>query len=252
MQEVDPDGVVHVLEKESELATHQTGRNSGVVHAGLYYTPGLAEGAALSTRGRHAARVLRRSTTSPYDEMRQGPGRTRRRPSSDRLAAIEERAAANGVPGVRRLDAAALREIEPHVTGVARTALPRDGDRRLPRRDPRPPRQVEARGGEVTAGAEVTGVVPDGAGVRLRGTGPGSVPLEVRADQVVLCGGLHSDHLAQLAGDEAGPADRAVPRRVLPAPPREAVRWSTGWSTRCPTRATRSSAYTSPRASTAR
>ena len=209
LQEVDPDGVVHVLEKEAELATHQTGRNSGVVHAGLYYTPGSLK-AKLCRRGVGMLREFCQEHDVAYDEIGKvlvALDDTER----DRLAAIEERAAANGVPGVRRLDAAALREIEPHVTGVAGLHSPATAIADFPGVTRALARQVEARGGEVTCGAEVTGVVPDGAGVRLHGIGPGSVPLEVRADQVVLCGGLHSDHLAQLAGDEADP--RIVPFR---------------------------------------
>ena len=113
-----PDAVVTVLEKEDALAPHQTGRNSGVVHAGLYYTPGSLK-ARLCRRGRRDAAGVLRGARRRLRRDRQGARRARRRRSEGRLAAIEERARANGVPGVRRLGAGELREIEPHVPGVA-------------------------------------------------------------------------------------------------------------------------------------
>ena len=96
LQEVDPDAVVTVLEKEAELATHQTGRNSGVVHAGLYYTPGSLK-ARLCRRGVGMLREFCQEHGVAYDEIGKvlvALDDTER----DRLAAIEERAAPTACP----------------------------------------------------------------------------------------------------------------------------------------------------------
>src|SRR5215204_7791566 len=111
------DVAVTVLEKEPELARHQTGRNSGVVHAGLYYTPGSLK-ARLCRRGVELLGELCAGHGLAYDEcgkvvvaLDQG--------ELDRLEAIHERALANGVPGVRMVGRQELAELEPHVQGIA-------------------------------------------------------------------------------------------------------------------------------------
>ena len=112
-----PDADVTVIEKEDRIASHQTGRNSGVVHAGLYYQPGSAK-ALLCRRGvslleafceeRGIRRIACGKVLVALDDVERG-----------RLDDIEARALANGVPGVRIIGAAELRELEPHVRGVA-------------------------------------------------------------------------------------------------------------------------------------
>jgi len=209
LQEVDPDAVVTVLEKEDALATHQTGRNSGVVHAGLYYTPGSLK-ARLCRRGVGMLREFCQEHGVAYDEIGKvlvALDETER----GRLSAIEERARENGVPGVRRLSAAELREIEPHVTGVAGLHSPATAIADFPGVTRALARQVEARGGSVRCGVEVTGIRPDGNGVRLHASTRDGGTLDERVDKVVLCAGLHSDHLAEQAGDEPDP--RIVPFR---------------------------------------
>jgi L-2-hydroxyglutarate oxidase LhgO len=209
LQEVDPDAAVTVIEKEDRLAAHQTGRNSGVVHAGLYYTPGSLK-ARLCRRGVGMLREFCQEHDVAYEEIGKvlvALDDTER----ERLAAIEERAAANGVPGVRRLDAAELREIEPHVQGVAGLHSPRTAIADFPGVTRALARQVESRGGTVRCGVEVTAIARDGGKVRLQGTVRDGAPVGERVDRVVLCGGLHSDHLAELAGDE--PEPRIVPFR---------------------------------------
>ncbi|PRC48328.1 L-2-hydroxyglutarate oxidase, partial [Mycobacterium sp. ITM-2017-0098] len=112
-----PDTEVTVYEKEDRLAAHQTGRNSGVVHAGLYYQPG-SQKALLCRRGvgllehycaqRGITRIACGKVLVALDEVERA-----------RLADIEDRARTNGVPGVRVIGQAELHELEPHVRGIA-------------------------------------------------------------------------------------------------------------------------------------
>ena len=108
---------VVVLEKEDRVAAHQTGHNSGVVHAGIYYRPGSLK-AELCTRGKAMLREYCAERRIPYDEC----GKLVVAVDEDdvaRLDDLEARAAENAVPGLRRLDAAGIREIEPHAAGLA-------------------------------------------------------------------------------------------------------------------------------------
>src|SRR5438874_255488 len=109
--------VVTVLDKEDSVAAHQTGHNSGVAHAGLYYQPGSLK-ARLCRRGIGLLSKFCAEHDLPYDEC----GKVvvaRTEAELDPLAEIERRATANGVPGLRRLTASDLRAVEPHAAGVA-------------------------------------------------------------------------------------------------------------------------------------
>lgn len=210
LQEVDPDAAVSVWEKEPALASHQTGRNSGVVHAGLYYEPGSLT-ARLCRRGVGLLRDFCQEHGVAYDEIGKVLVALDAQDES-RLGAIQERALANGVPGVRRLSDAELHEIEPHVSGVAGLHSPTTAIVDYPGVTRALARQVEQRGGQVHTGVTVTSIDPDSTGgVVLRGrSADGSVRAE-RYDRVVLCAGLFSDRLAASAGDDADP--RIVPFR---------------------------------------
>ncbi|HVK29531.1 MAG TPA: FAD-dependent oxidoreductase, partial [Nocardioides sp.] len=112
-----PGTTVVVLEKEDRVGTHQTGHNSGVVHAGIYYRPGSLK-ATLCTRGRLLLRDYCAEHALPYDEC----GKLVVAVDPDemgRFEALERTARENGVPGLRRLDGAALAEVEPHAVGLA-------------------------------------------------------------------------------------------------------------------------------------
>ena len=112
-----PGDEVVVLEKEPALARHQTGHNSGVVHAGLYYAPGSLK-ARLCTRGRELLRDFCATHGVAYDEC----GKVVVATGEDQLAPLRrlaDRAATNGVPGLRWLEASELAEVEPHARGVA-------------------------------------------------------------------------------------------------------------------------------------
>jgi (S)-2-hydroxyglutarate dehydrogenase len=200
---------VTVLEKEDALARHQTGRNSGVVHAGLYYTPGSLK-AKLCRRGVGLLRDFCAEHSIAYDEI----GKVLvalDEVEESRLGAIEERARANGVPGVRRIDRDELRAIEPHVQGIAGLHSPTTAIVDFPGVTRALADRVVQRGGEVRLGAEVVGFAERGTQVvvTVRG-GDGSTDDDV-FDTVVICAGLQSDRVAGLAGDGADP--RIVPFR---------------------------------------
>ena len=112
-----PDVRVTVVDKEDAVGRHQTGHNSGVVHAGLYYKPGSLK-AELCGRGRSLMRDYCIEKGIPFDEV----GKLVIAADDDEVAAlreIERRSRDNQVPGLRWMDAAALREIEPNAVGSA-------------------------------------------------------------------------------------------------------------------------------------
>src|SRR5881275_1551676 len=108
---------VLVLEKEPALARHQTGRNSGVVHAGLYYPPGSLK-ARLCVRGMSLLKSFCLEHGIGYEECGKLVVAVDER-DMGRFDALEERAQANGVPGLRRLEESELQAIEPHAKGIA-------------------------------------------------------------------------------------------------------------------------------------
>ena len=197
---VCPDAVVTVLEKEHDVATHQTGRNSGVVHAGLYYPPGSLK-AELCRRGVELLRAYCGERGIDYVEC----GKlvvALEGAELVRLDELERRARANGVPGVRRLAAPELSALEPHVEGLAALHSPTTAitDFRAVARALGA--DVEEAGGSVRLGAEVTGITVAGPAVRVTVDG-GEV---IELDRLVVCAGLHADRLARSAGDAHGPS----------------------------------------------
>ncbi len=197
LAELRPDATVTVLEKETEIATHQTGRNSGVVHAGIYYAPGSLK-ARLCRLGVERLRAYCAEKGIPYDECGKlvvAVDET----EVDRLRELERRAIENGVPGMRWLEGDELREIEPHAAGVAGLHSPTTAitDYRAVARAFRD--DLEAAGGSVVLGAPVTAIDVGADTVRVRAG-------ETRElDRLVVCAGVYSDRLARLAGDEDEP-----------------------------------------------
>ena len=199
---------VTVLDKEDRVAAHQTGHNSGVVHAGLYYPPGSLK-ATLCRRGMTLLRAFCEQHDLPYDEC----GKLvvavddSERPALER---IRRRAVENAVPGLRELDAAGLRDVEPHAAGVAALHSPHTAITDFVAVSRAIAREVEAAGGRVLLGRAVTGV--DRAGGRVtvttRRTGLSRADDGERFtfDRLVVCAGLQSDVVARWAGDDAGPA----------------------------------------------
>ncbi|GAA1979020.1 L-2-hydroxyglutarate oxidase [Isoptericola halotolerans] len=200
---------VLVLEAEDRLGAHQTGHNSGVVHAGIYYRPGSLK-ARLCTRGRHLLRDYCAEHDLPYEEV--GKLVVAVSPSEQgRFDALERTARENGVPGLRRLGAGEIRDVEPHAVGLAALHSPRTAVTDFVAVCARLGRDVEAGGGRVLLGARVTGVERSGGRVVVscgdaRHPGDRHPGDRHAVDRLVVCGGLQSDRLAALVGGDPGPA----------------------------------------------
>ncbi|MCK0116698.1 L-2-hydroxyglutarate oxidase [Isoptericola sp. S6320L] len=189
---------VVVLEAEDRLGAHQTGHNSGVVHAGIYYRPGSLK-ARLCTRGRDLLREYCTEHDLPYDEVGKlvvAVDAAER----GRFDALERTARENEVPGLRRLEAAEIADVEPHAVGAAALHSPRTAITDFVAVCARLARDVEAAGGQVLLGARVTGVRREGPRVVVS-CGDARHPV----DRLVVCGGLQSDRLAGLVGGARGP-----------------------------------------------
>jgi L-2-hydroxyglutarate oxidase len=199
-----PDMQVTVVEKEPEVGLHQSGRNSGVIHSGVYYTPG-------SLRARTTRRGI--ELLEPFCAERgvklvpRGKVIVATRPSErPYLDELLRRGRANGVPGVALIGPERLREIEPHAGGLAALHVPGVATVDFAEVTRALVADVAARGGRVECGSLVTGLEPSAGGATV--TTPQG---RLRADAAVVCAGVHADRLARLAGDQADP--RIVPFR---------------------------------------
>ncbi len=197
------DGVqVSVFEKEAGVAAHQTGHNSGVVHAGLYYLPGSLK-ARLCRRGVHLLRDYAATKDIRYQEC----GKlvvALTDIDAERLLAIRERAQANGVPGLRLLDSDGITEVEPHARGISALHSPTTAIVDYPAVAQALAADINAGGGAVLLSQPVVAVQPRGREVTV------STPTSTEVfDLVITCAGLQSDRVAQLSGDDAAP--RIVP-----------------------------------------
>ncbi|MDQ2583190.1 L-2-hydroxyglutarate oxidase [Saccharothrix yanglingensis] len=194
---------VVVLEKERRWAAHQTGHNSNVVHAGLYYRPGSLK-ARMSVAGNASIVAYARERGVPVEVC----GKLVVATSADelpRLEALAERATANGVPA-RRVSAAEAREYEPEVAAVAALRVESTGVIDFPAVCDALVRELGEQ--DLRPGTPALGIrrALSGGGVEV--ATPSDV---VRADALVNCAGLHSDRVARLAGVE--PSATIVPFR---------------------------------------
>ena len=194
---------VVVVDKEHTVAAHQTGHNSGVVHAGIYYRPGSLK-ATLCARGRAMLREYCAERKLPFDECGKLVVAVTGE-DLDRMAALAARAGDNHVPGLRRISAAEIREREPHATGLAALHSPRTAITDFAAVAECFAADIVAAGGEVRLGFPVTGI-RTGTSIELQGP-----EHRVRVDRLIVCAGLHTDRVARLAGDTAAP--RIIPFR---------------------------------------
>jgi L-2-hydroxyglutarate oxidase LhgO len=196
---------VVVFEKEAQVATHQTGHNSGVVHAGIYYAPGSAK-ARMTRRGVSLLRAYCTERGLAYDER----GKlvvARNDAETLKLRELERRSHANGVPGVQWLSGAELRELEPNVAGVAALLSPTTAIVDYKAITLSFGEDLKRSGGALHLGTPVTRVRRVSE-ERVEIDTPGSAHTLSR---LVICAGLQADLLATAAGDT--PAPEIIPFR---------------------------------------
>jgi L-2-hydroxyglutarate oxidase len=195
---------VCVLEREPVLGAHQTSHNSGVVHAGLYYRPGSLK-ARLCVEGARELYEYCGLRSIPHERC----GKlivALDRSELGRLGELERRGRANGVPGLRLLDAAGIREIEPAVRGVAALHSPSTGTVDFAAVAASFARDALSAGARVATGCAVHAVRASSRSLSLlhsRGA--------TEAAHALFCAGAWSDRLAVAAGADADP--RIVPFR---------------------------------------
>jgi L-2-hydroxyglutarate oxidase len=194
---------VAVLEKERAPAQHQTGRNSGVIHSGVYYKPGSLK-ARLCVEGLDRTYAFARDRNVPVDRRGKLLVATDA-PDADRLDRLEETAARNGV-AVERLSGPDIRRLEPRVAGVSALRVPATGIVDYAAITRALLADVETAGGRVLMGARVERIDVDDRSVKVRASGRG-----FETGILIGCAGLASDRLARLAGID--PGLRIVPFR---------------------------------------
>ncbi len=215
-----------MLEAEPEIGRHQTGRSSGVVHAGIYYAPGSLK-ARLCVEGMRDLYAYCDERGVPYDRSGKLIVATAAE-ELPRLDELERRGVENRVEGLRRLAAEEIAEVEPHASGIAALHSPATGVVDFVAVARAYGEDVTAAGGSVHLGTEVRGAVPKGAGIALEHEGSST-----SARQAVFCAGLWSDRLAVSCGAPEDPrivpfrgaylrvegdADRLVRANVYPVP----------------------------------
>ncbi len=199
-----PDLQLVLLEKEDRLAAHQSGHNSGVVHAGIYYAPGSLK-AQLCRAGKaeleafaaaHAIPVTRSGKLVVAIDERELP----------RLDDLRARAAANQVPGLEAVGPERIREIEPHAAGIRGLWSPTTGVIDYVRVCDALAAEIRGAGGTIETGRAVTGIDVRTGEVRLATTRS-----ELLARDVIACAGLQSDRVARMSGES--PREQIVPFR---------------------------------------
>jgi L-2-hydroxyglutarate oxidase LhgO len=193
-----------VVDKEDAVGRHQTGHNSGVLHSGIYYTPGSLK-AKLCTEGRRALWEYCEAKGIEYKPVGKLIVATEES-ELGRLQALWERGQANGIEGLEMIDAKGIEEREPHCRGIKAIFSPVTGivDYGLVARHYAD--DIREMGGEILTGHKVTDI--------RRSNGITTVVSEngdIAARAVITCGGLLSDRLAKMTGGQGDP--KIVPFR---------------------------------------
>jgi len=193
-----------MLEKEPQIAGHQTGHNSGVIHSGIYYKPGSLKARTCVDGARRMKQFC-----DTHGIKWEGCGKVivaTDEAELPRLQNIYERGQANGLSGLKMLSTAEVREYEPNCRAVRAIHVPETGIVDYVQVAGKMAELIQQRGAQILTGAAVTGIRRQGSGLVLEtARGP------VEAQHVVNCGGLHSDRVAALTG--ATPEVRIIPFR---------------------------------------
>jgi L-2-hydroxyglutarate oxidase len=193
-----------LLEKETDLGTHQTGHNSGVIHAGVYYAPGSLK-ARLCRAGNQQTRQFCQDEGIPFEICGKLIVATTETEVT-RLAGLQSRCAGNQI-AVQRLSQVTLRELEPRIKGLAGLLVHSSGIVNYRQLGVALARRIRQLGGEIALASKVEAITETAAEVQLA-TVAGTV---LRASKLIVCAGLQSDRLARLAGLD--PKVKIVPFR---------------------------------------
>jgi len=186
-----------ILEAENEVAAHQTGHNSGVIHSGLYYKPGSLK-ALNCVSGREAMYHFCEENGIAHDKC--GKVVVATNPAEiPSLNMLEQRGRANGLDGIRRLIPGEIREIEPYVNGIDGLWVPHTGIVDYTDVSKAYARKITEMGGEIRTNIRVTGFKNDHTTIQLQ-TSSG----DVETRNLINCAGLRSDKVARLCGVNPG------------------------------------------------
>lgn len=192
--EMQPGASLLLVEKEARLAKHQTGHNSGVIHAGVYYAPGSLK-ADLCRRGAEATKAFCAEHDIPFEVC----GKllvASNAAEVERMNALEIRARQNGL-SIERLDAAELRGREPNIVGLGALFVDSTGIVDYAKVCEAMAKVIARAGGEVRLGETIVSIRETGDHVTIA-----SQDATWTAKKLVVCAGLQSDRMAKLAGLE--------------------------------------------------
>jgi L-2-hydroxyglutarate oxidase len=187
-----PGSQVIVFEKESEVGQHQSGHNSGVLHAGLYYKPGSLKAKLATTGIRRMIEFCQRHSIA--HEVCGKLVVAVEASELERLRELMSRGTANGLTGLRWMDREVFREREPHVAGLAAVEVPEEGIVDYPAVCRTMAAEIARLGGKVLRGRPVRNLTKAGAKWRVE---------DVEADYVFNCAGLHCDRVMELTGERS-------------------------------------------------
>ena len=198
-----------LLEKEPELARHQTGNNSGVIHSGLYYRPGSLKARSCVT-GRRELIAFCGENSVPYEIC----GKVVVATAPEELPRLEElhrRGLANGLSGLEIIGSERLRELEPHATGIKGLFVPETGIIDYKKVAAAYAGKIRDAGGDIRLSQRVVGILERPDEIVLQTTGG-----DYRCKHMINCGGLQSDLIAAMARsrrDDGEPEHRIIPFR---------------------------------------
>jgi L-2-hydroxyglutarate oxidase LhgO len=204
-----PEIAILVLEKEAKIAQHQSSHNSGVIHSGIYYKPGSVKAQACVT-GRQQLIQFLEENDIPYEICGKVIVATR----EEELLRLEEllrRGKENGVPALRTLDSAQLKEIEPYSYGIRALHVPGTGIVDFGRVAEAYAQKVIQAGGRIETGEKVTRAAAAKEALTIT-----TAAKEYRSRYLINCAGLFSDRVAKTVMDSA-PEDQQEPEtRIVP------------------------------------